>query len=122
MYKKIIVIFLACSLLLILPACDGLDRSAQDTGRNDTLIDILTPEGAEVVTDVEDLLILDSLKPYSELIDFYKTVIVELYIQETGLNDSREGIWIYSGIFEGIKPITIEMRESGESVRIYIIY
>ena len=122
MYKKMIILCLACLLLLILPACDGLDRSTQDTGRNDTLIDILTPEGAEVVTDVEDLLILDSLKPLSELIDFYKTVLVELYIQETGLNDSREGIWIYSGIFEGTKPITIEMRDSGESVRIYIIY
>ena len=122
MYKKIIIVFLACSLLLILPACGGLDRSARDTGRNETLIAILTPEGAEVVTDVEDLLILDSLMPLSELIDFYKTVLVELYIQETGLNDSREGIWIYSGIFEGTKPITIEMRDNGESVRIYIIY
>ena len=49
-------------------------------------------------------------------------LLFELSVEETGLNDRREGIWIYSGIYDRNKPITIEMRDNGESVRVYIIY
>jgi hypothetical protein len=105
-----------------LPACDGFGEPIRSAERNETLITLLTPEGAEVITNVEDLLILDSTQPLSELIHFYKTLLHELYAQETGLNDKHEGIWIYSGIYERTKPITIEMRDSGERVKIFIIY
>ena len=121
-YKKAGLLCFICLMQLLLVSCDVSQEPAQDAQRNEVLVSLLRPEGAEIITNIEDLLILDSTKPFSDLIHFYKTILFELGVEETGLNDNREGIWIFSGIHEGAKPITIEMRGSGESVRIYIIY
>ena len=122
MCKKVITLCLSCSLLLILSACNLQGKTNGSAERNEVLKAVLTPEGAQVITDEDDLLIFESSASLAELIDFYKTVLQDLYVQETGLNDSHEGIWIYSGLYERINPITIEMRDNGERVRIYIIY
>ena len=109
-------------MMLLLASCDESHDPAQDTQRDEVLVSLLTPEDAEIITNIEDLLIIDSAQPLSELIHFYDYILLELGAEETGLNDRREGIWIFSGIYDGTKPITIEMRDSGASVRIYIIY
>ena len=121
MYRRVILLCLACAMLITSAACGVLQRP-QDPDESGTLSSLLTPEGAVVITNLEDLLILDSTQTLPELIDFYKAVLRELYAQETGLNDRHDGVWIYSGIYEGVNPITIELRGGGENVRIYIIY
>jgi len=122
MWKKFVTLCLVCTLLLILSACNGQGEPTGDAERNEVLIALLTPEGAQVITDEEDLLIFDSSASLTNLTDFYKAVLLELYVQETGLNDTHKNVWIYSGLYEGTNPITIEMRDNGERVRIYIIY
>ena len=122
MYRKVVTLCIVCSLLLILSACNGQGKPTGDTERNEVLITLLTPEGAQVITDEEDLLIFDSSESLTKLIDFYKAVLQDLYIQETGLNEAHKNVWIYSGLYERTNPITIEMRDNGERVRIYIIY
>ena len=121
MFRKLILLCLACVFLSAFAACNDL-HDPQMANEDETLAALFTPDGAEVTTNIEDLLILDSTQSLTELIDFYKSVLSVLYVQETGLNDKRDGIWIYSGIYDGSKPITIEMRDGGEAVRVYIIY
>jgi len=122
MCKKVFTFCLVCSLLLILSACNLQGKKTGSAERNDVIIAVLTPEGAQVITDEEDLLIFDSTESLAELINFYKTALQDLYVQETGLNDTHKDVWIYSGLYERTNPITIEMRDNGERVRIYIIY
>ena len=126
MLKKSIALFLACSIFFLLPACSvHYEGPAQAQGpgvHNGALASLLTPDGANVITDAEDLLILESAKQFPDLVLFYKTILTELYVEETGVNDIRAGIWIYSGIYDRTKPITIEMRDNIENVRVYIIY
>jgi len=120
--RKTVILCLVCLFMSALSGCDGFGKPAQSAQRNETLIALLTPEGAEVVTDVEDFIILESAKPLSDLVHFYRNILYELNVQETGLNDKIEGLWIYSGIYEETKPITIELRDNAERVRIYVIY
>jgi len=137
-YKRIIALFLSCAITCNATACTFLyetqeSKEVQEEKKNETLVSLLIPESAEIITNLDDLLVLESTLPLQELIDFYRTVLFELQVSETGLNDNHEGIWIYSGIYDlssdlhrlprhdGRKPITIELRED-EQVKIYIIY
>ena len=124
MCKKAGIICLICLMLVLLASCDDPQPAlqAQRAQYGTILASLLTPEDSEIITSVEDLLILDSTQPFPDLIHFYITMLFELSVEETGLNDRREGIWIYSGIYDRNKPITIEMRDNGESIRVYIIY
>ena len=121
MHKKTGIICLACLMIAMVASCDGLEPS-KDARHDSVLVSLLTPESSEVITSVEDLLILDCTLPLADLIRFYETILFDLGAEETGLNDKREGIWIYSGIYERTKPITIEMRDNVDSVRVYVIY
>lgn len=122
MCKKIGTLFISFIMLLMLASCVEVHDPVQDVERNEVLVSLLTPQDAEIITNIEDLLILDSKRSLPELIDFYKFILFELGAEETGINDKREGIWIFSGIYDRTKPITIEMRDSIDHVRVYVIY
>lgn len=125
MRLKTAILVLICTAVFFSSSCDvmqGMHGLNQDDTHKDVLTSLLTPEGAEIVTDIEDLLILDSTQPFADLIQFYKTILFELGAQETGINNKHEGIWIYSGLIEGVRPITVELRDGDNIIRIYIIY
>ena len=103
-------------------SCDGLRLPAQYFDNESALVSLLTPENSEVVTNIQDLLIIDCTLPFTELIHFYKNIFHDLGVEETGINNMNDGIWIYGGLYEGGKPISVELRDEDKNVRIYIIY
>ncbi|MDR0519815.1 MAG: hypothetical protein LBG82_07185 [Clostridiales Family XIII bacterium] len=90
--------------------------------RNEALVKAFTPKGAEIENDEAGSLILSSKKKLSELTKLYKKALKKLGAVQTGLEEDREGFWLYTGTYDEDKYLYIELHEEGGKVSALIMY
>ena len=91
--------------------------------RNEELIAAFTPEGAEVISDVEGELILHSTMSIEALTAFYTEAIAELGAAETSEDfDSVFGDWVYTGTYGAGKTLVVCLRDDGGYMSILVNY
>jgi len=115
-----------------LPDTDGGDDSEGNPdeinppgisgARNEALVKIFTPDGAEVYTDVESELILKSEMSMPDMIAFCLAAADEIGAEQIEIDESRAGLWVYSGIYGENLTLTIDLRDDGNSVNMLITY
>jgi hypothetical protein len=125
-------------MMLVFAACgEKKERVSQVDETYAAIKTFFIPDGAEIVTDEENILIINSTQPFFELIEFYENTCRKLVLHEAEINDTQDGIWIFSGIYHGFyihqrasgfengnreRYLYIELRDMGTSVEIEIIY
>jgi hypothetical protein len=135
--KALIFSFFMLGLLTFVGCANTEKVTPQADETHAAIKTFFVPEGAEITTDMENLLIIYSTQPFSELVEFYENACHELDLNEAEINDAQEGIWIFSGIYYGFhihqratglndesreRPLNIELRDKGGSVEIEIVY
>jgi hypothetical protein len=120
-------------------ACKNSQEETADKESDEYVLAFFVPEGTEIITHNDNFLVLNGTLPFSELIDFYENAFQKLMdAHETEIDDTQDGIWIFSGVYHGIhihqrasgvdradnreRPFVVELRDNGESVDIEIIY
>jgi hypothetical protein len=123
---------------LVLAACESLQKK-EETESYEYVLTFFVPEDATIVSHIDDFLLLNSTQSLSELIEFYENAFLRLLdVNESEIDDTRDGIWIFSGVYNGIhihqkapgfdeedyreRPFIVELRDNGESIDIEIIY
>jgi hypothetical protein len=139
MLKKVFLCCLICTSLYSLTACKNSQEEMEDKENYDYVLAFFVPEDAEIITCVDDFLVLNSTLPLSELIVFYENAFHRLMdVHETEIDGSQDGVWIFSGVYHGIhiqqtafgfdgsdnreRPFIVELRDNGESVDIERVY
>jgi outer membrane lipopolysaccharide assembly protein LptE/RlpB len=101
MSKKSLMVAATLALILCLTACTStIGNTAGDSTAGDKIATELTPPGAVVTSGVttDDLktLTIESSKPLSELITFYKAALDKLGAQEI-VSSETSTKWTYAG-------------------------
>ena len=133
--KKFTATLLCLFMVLALTACgnnkssDQTESTPYDTSPSETLskdeqalVDTLTPEGSEIIENVQGHLVMNSNKSVDELAAFYENAVEQLGAQPP--SDSRNNDWwIYNGTYgKDNRTLFIQVGRTGETTAITVNY
>jgi len=89
---------------------------------NPVLVAAFTPEGAVVHADVESMLTLSTDLSLDEMIAFCLAAVAEVGATKVSIDHAVPGFWTYSGVLEGNLPLTVELRDDGDTTALILTY